>query len=120
MVTSPSSLSPSKNETKQNDNASPPRSASSHVTTLTNCKGHGGWDLFWCSSEQLQLQSRYDRHCRFLTEELAEMQQRLPAALQIHKYRCAAENVIAVLYSLHALSRHVKREEVTNMKQQMV
>ena len=75
--------------------------------------------MFWCSSEQLQLQSRYDRHCRCLTEELAEMQQRLLAALPIHKYRCAAENAIAVRYSLHALSRHMKREEVTNMKQQM-
>ena len=58
-------------------------------------------------------------HCCLLRDELAEMQQRLLAALPIHKYRCAAENAIAVRYSLHALSRHVKLEEMTNMKQLM-
>ena len=81
-------------------------------------KGCGGWNFFRNSKEQLQFPYLHDRHCLLLRDELAEMQQ-VVAALPIHRYRCAAENATAVHRILGALSRHLKQEEVTNMKERM-
>ena len=47
------------------------------------------------------------------------MQKRVLAALPIQKYRCAVENVAALRRSIVALGRHLKQQEVTNMKKMM-
>ena len=74
----------------------------------------GGWNFFRYSFEQLQFQSLYNWHCFIIEEQLA--QKRSGFWQSCPSTTTGVLCTTAVHRILNALSRHLKQEEVTNMK----